>query len=250
MAIDRAAGTMGVRRAMPGRGFRREGLMRVNVALLVSFAMGTLAPGAPVAAADTVLLDSLQNDYYTDQTTAAYYLHRSNTDDLRLAVGFTVPGDGTYDLNPVELLVAARINAAQKLTVSLYADSVTFPGPLLGTTTLTNLPVRPDGSGPLTLPFTTVTLDDAPDLQPGGKYWLALSVPQDSAWDVYWYTNRTNQRGPLASLSTINSPDWRVFAAQTLPRVKITAALVPEPAGLAPLGVALLACRTRARARR
>src|SRR5688500_13332481 len=156
MAIDRAAGTMGGRRAMPGRGFRREGLMRVNVALLVSFAMGTLAPGAPVAAADTVLLDSLQNDYYTDQTTAAYYLHRSNTDDLRLAVGSTVPGDGTYDLVRVELLVDARSTGRQKMWASLYAVSVRFPGQLLATTTLTNVPVRPYGSGPLTRPFTTV----------------------------------------------------------------------------------------------
>src|SRR5688572_11986044 len=116
--------------------------MRINLALLVALSIATFAPSARVAAA--VLLDSLQNDFHTDSTTSAYYIHNFSTDDLRLAAGFTVPGNGSYYLDPVDLFVAARFSTAQKLTVSLYADGVTFPGPLLSTTTLTNLPVRAD----------------------------------------------------------------------------------------------------------
>ncbi len=184
----------------------------------------------PKLAVGVVLLDSLQGDQFTSQNTTTYYNHNFPVEDLRHAARFTVPSDGNYKLLPVNLLVAARSSSSQQLTVTLYEDAAVFPGSILDTKTLTNLPVRPDGSGELTIPITSVDFDNAPSLLAGQNYYVAVSVPAGGG-DIYWWLNRNNQQGTVAVLSSpLNGTDWTVHENAILPRLTVRAELVPEPA--------------------
>ena len=181
----------------------------------VAFFVCLLFSSAPVAAAmDAELFDSLQNDFYTDQTVPAYYIHNFSIDDLRLAVGFTVPSDGPYQLNPVELLVAARISTTQNLTVTLYGDApaASFPGPGDQLQNADESACAPDGSGTITVPLTTVAPGRA---EPAArrKYWLAPSPPR--TWQlhgrllVHQPHEPARRRLPASARSTARTGDLR-----------------------------------------
>src|SRR5687767_12873159 len=160
--------------------------------------MHVVLTATPKLASGLVLLDSLRGDRFVDQNTSAYYIHNFPVDDLRLATRFTVPNDGNYELLPVELLIATRSSPTQQLTATLYEDAPKFPGNILDSRTLTNLPIRPDDSGAQTIPITSVAFENARILQAGESYYVALSVPTvENFDDVYWFTNSANQSGTI-----------------------------------------------------
>ena len=217
-----------------------------SLAIIAMFAGVSGVARASVISSE-VLLDSMQGDTYTDQTTPAFYIHNFSIDDLRHAVRFTVPATSTYQFDVVELLLAARFNSSQKVTVSLHANQASLPGAVLGSVTLTNLPVRPDGAGAMTFTPQSVSFPGAPDLDPGANYWIALSSPElGNFTDVYWYTNRTNLTGPSASYSSLNWTAWQFHTDVTLPRLTVKATPIPEPAA-ATLLLGALAARRRPR---
>jgi len=198
----------------------------------------------------TTLLDSIQGDFGVTSSTPAYYIHNVSIEDLREAVRFTVPSDSAYGNLTADVFVAARFNSSQRVQVSLHADNQNSPGAVLSSVILSDLPVRPDGTQDATYVAQSVAFGDAPQLQPGGNYWLALSQPDlGNLTDVYWFLNRTNQTGTVAMLSSpLNGTAWFVGTGQSLPRLTIRATAVPEP-GTAMLALAaiplLKSCRGR-----
>jgi hypothetical protein len=208
---------------------------------------------SPHARAD-LLFDTLFNGQTGSSDSPAFVVHNYPPatgfagDDLRAAIPIVVPGGLEYAIDTIVLNVAARQRADQRLTVALAgATSAGLPGATIESFTITNLPVRADGSGPLTYPLTAVALPDHPVLSPG-KYWVTLSTPDANNFsDIYWFDRADRQTEFAYQSSPLNGPGWLPGGTIDAPQARVTATRTPEPvAALLGFGSLLLLARRRA----
>lgn len=190
------------------------------------------------------LLNTLKDNNIGIPSETAWYIHTFPPapgfagDDLREAVAFFVPGGVPWKVDAVVVHVAARFNADQRLTLALHhSDGAGFPGNVIDSWTVNNLPVRPDGVVEANRPLTTVPTPTVPPLT-AGKYWLSLSTPDVHNFsDIYWYNNE-NRTSPSAMWSApLNGNVWHPADTRP-PQARIIGTQLPEPgAAMLLLGV-------------
>jgi hypothetical protein len=201
-----------------------------------------------------VLVDTLRNEQIGVSGDNAYYIHNFPPnatfagDDLRVAIAITVAPGLPYTIDTIALNVAARNRADQRLIVALLSDAAGHPGATIDSMTITNLPVRPDGSGgPITYPLTIVSPPNR--LLSQGTYWIALfTLDATLQSDIYWY-DRSDRLGRVGNLSSpLNGTGWFVSDSAFMPELRVTATRTPEPGSAILLGSAtLLITRRRPR---
>jgi hypothetical protein len=185
--------------------------------------------GRPVGARADVLLDSIGSNLTVLSTTPAYYIHNFPSDDHRTAVALTP--SRYYLLDRIDLGVEARFTRQQRLLVSVHRAQAGLPGPALESFLLTGLDVAAHPVVTHTITPLGIESQIRPVLEPGMTYFFSLSTPDNHNFsDFYWYVNNANLGGPVATLSSpLNGTAWRLFPNANLPRIRISATVVPEP---------------------
>src|SRR5262249_46578332 len=157
---------------------------------------------------------------------------------------FTVTGAADVFFQEARLALTLR-DGTNEVTLRLYDDAGGHPGTVLEAISLTGQMVG-DGS---VLTFASAS---HPLLTAGQTYWLLPLASTDTF--AGWFTNNQGFTGAVARSDQPEPTSWDVFGGQLLPAFSVrgaeVTAAVPEPSGLALLGLGAAGLLAYARKRK